>query len=203
MKKILLALLILCGNTQATNLGVFGPTYLIKEMDAFEWIVNKRLPELEQAGEIDKMNEKFAKNSRHRIENPKGVYLPQVKIARTRLQSLIYTLPGDIKDAKGRVLFEKGAKINPSNVLPESNKTLLFIDGNSQCQVNYALKEVAANKFIKIVLVSGRPLELMRNAKITIYFDQEQRLINKFKVVLLPTKIYRQKSNLVIEEVEI
>lgn len=203
MKKILLVWLILCGSAQARDLGIFGPTYLIVEVDAYEWIVNQRLPELERAGEIDKMNTKLAQKSRNKIESPKGAHLPQVKIGRKRLQSLIYTLPGDIKDAKGRVLFKKGKTVNPADVLPESNKTLLFIDGNSKPQVDYALNLVASNKFIKIVMVAGRPLELMRNTNIAIYFDQEQRLIQRFQVQALPTKVYRQKSDLVIEEVEI
>ena len=201
MKIILLVWLILCGSAQARDLGIFGPTYLIAEVDAYEWIVNQRLPELERAGELDAMNAKLAQNSRNRIENPNGVHLPQVKVAGKRLQSLIYTLPADIKDAKGRVLFKKGKTVNPADILPESNKTLIFIDGNIKSQVDYALKCAAANKFIKIVLVAGRPLELMRNSNIAIYFDQEQRLIKRFKVTALPTKVYRQKSDLVIEEV--
>lgn len=203
MRKILLVSLLLCGSLQAKDLGVFGPTYKISEDDAFEWIVNQRLPELERTGEIDKMNDKLAQKSRERIENPRGVHLPQAKVARKRLLSLVYTLPRDVLDAKGRVLFKKGASSKPEDILPESKKTLLFIDGNSKSQVDYALAEASANKFIKIVLVAGHPLELMRNTNIAIYFDQEQRLITRFDIQALPTKVYRQKSDLIIEEVVI
>lgn len=203
MKQILLALLILCGNAYAKDLGVYGPTYLIAEKDAFEWIVNERLPELERSGEINKMNTKLQENSRNRIENPRGLYLPEVKSATKRYKSLIYTLPRDVKDAKGRVLFKKGVSVNPSEIIPESNKELLFIDGTSSKQINYAISEYKINKFIKIVLVTGCPLELMRKHKIAIFFDQHQSLVNRFDIQALPTKIYRQKSDLVIEEVVI
>jgi conjugal transfer pilus assembly protein TraW len=195
--------LLLCGNAHSKNLGVFGPTYLIKEMDAFEWIVNKKLPELERSGVIDKMNMRLAENSRNRIENPKGILLPQATIMKKRLQPLIYTLARDIKDADGHVLFKKGTTTRPSDILPNSKKMLLFIDGNSKQQVNYALKQLDLNKSIKIVLVSGQPLELMRFTKIVIYFDQAQRLINRFLIKALPAKVYREESNLIIEEIVI
>lgn len=203
MKKILLALIILCGNSYAKDLGVYGPTYLIAEKDAFDWIVKERLPELQRSGEIDKMNAKLQENSRYRIENPKGAQLPEVKSARIRYKSLVYTLPRDVKDAKGRVLFKKGISVNPSEVLPESNKELLFIDGTSSKQVNYAISKYKMNNFIKIVLVTGSPLELMRKHKTVIFFDQHQRLVDRFDIQALPTKVYRQKSDLVIEEVVI
>lgn len=203
MKKILLVWLILSGSTYAKDLGVYGPTYLIVEKDAFEWIVSERLPELQRSGEIDKMNAKLQENSRNRIENPRGTHLPDAKSVRIRYKSLVYTLPRDVKDAKGRVLFKKGVSVNPSDILPESNKTLLFIDGTSSKHINYAIREYETNKFIKIVLVAGRPLELMRKHNITIFFDQHQRLVDRFDVQALPTKVYRKKSDLVIEEVAI
>lgn len=203
MVKILLVWLILCGNCVAQNIGVFGPTYLIAEVDAFEWIVQQKLPELERNGEIDKMNAKLQQQSQFRVENPIGATLPQATAPRLKYQSLIYTLARDIKDAKGRVLFKKAASINPTDVLPESNKLLLFIDGNNKAQVNFAVKQLANNNFIKIVLVAGRPLELMRKHKVNIYFDQHQRLVERFDIMALPAKVYRQKSNLVIEEVVI
>lgn len=203
MVKILLVWLILCGNCVAQNLGVFGPTYLISEVDAFEWIVQQKLPELERNGEIDKMNAKLQKQSQFRVENPIGATLPQATAPRLKYQSLIYTLTRDIRDAKGRVIFKKGVSVNPADVLPESNKTLLFIDGNNKAQVDYAIKQLAMNNFIKIVLVSGRPLELMRKHKVNIYFDQHQSLVERFEITKLPAKVYRQKSNLVIEEMVI
>lgn len=203
MKRILVVLLILCGSCSALDLGVFGPTYLIKELDAFDWIVNQRLPELERNGEIDKMNAKLQKQSQIRIENPRGITLPQATSMRLKKVSLIYTLPRDVSDAKGRILFKKGTSVNPADVLPESNTTLVFIDGNIDSQVNFALKQLKKNNFTKVVLVAGRPLELMRNLGASIYFDQYQRLTDRFGIRALPAKVHRQKSELIIEEVVI
>src|SRR5437879_5141592 len=90
MKKILLVLLILSGSSFAKDLGVYGPTYLIAEKDAFEWITNERLPELERTGEIDKMQMKLQENSRLRIEHPVGAHLPTATKARIRNKSLVF-----------------------------------------------------------------------------------------------------------------
>jgi len=201
MKKILLVWLILCGSANAKDLGIFGPTYKITDVDAFEWIVNVRLPELQQSGEIDNMNKKLQNQSKFRVENPKGAPLPAATKVRVRRQSLIYTLTRDVKDAKGRVLFNKGVSANPADILPESKKMLLFIDGTSLEQVKFAIRQATQNNFLKIVLVTGKPLELMREHGLTFYFDQHQRLIDRFNIKALPAKVYRQKSELVIEEV--
>lgn len=201
MKKILLVLLTLCGSAGAQSLGIFGPTYKIAEVDAFEWIVNVRLPELQQSGEIDKMHKKLQDQSKFRVENPKGAHLPAATKVRVRRQSLIYILTRDVKDAKGRMLFSKGTTANPADILPESNKMLLFIDGTSLPQVKFAIIEAKQNNFLKIVLVTGKPLELMREHGLTFYFDQHQRLIDRFQIKALPAKVYRQKSELVIEEI--
>lgn len=201
MKKILLVWLLLCGSANAKDLGIFGPTYNILEADGYEWIVNQRLPELEQSGEIDKMHKKLQDKSRLRVENPNGVHLPLATKVKVKRQSLIYTLTSDVLDAKGRMLFNKGKTVNPADILPESNKTLLFIDGSFINQVKFAIKEHKQNNFLKIVLVTGKPLELMREHGLTFYFDQHQRLIDRFQIKTLPAKVYREKSDLIIEEV--
>jgi len=200
---MLLVWLLLYGNANAHDLGEFGPTYKIREMDAFEWITQQRLPELLQSGLIDKMNTKLQTTAQHRVENPKGIRLPQAFKNSRKTQSLIYILPRDIKDAAGRILFKKGTTMNPADILPESDKTLLFIDGDNLAQVNFALNEVSINKFTKIVLVCGRPLELIRTTKVAMYFDQGQRLIQRFGIKALPAKVYRETSNLIIEEIVI
>ena len=201
MKKILLVWLILCGSANAKDIGIFGPTYKIAEVDAYDWIVNQKLPELERSGEIDNMNKKLQDQSKFRVENPKGAHLPAATKVRVRRQSLIYTLTRDVFDAKGRMLFNKGKTANPADILPESKKVLLFIDGSSLNQVKFAIQEHKQNNFLKIVLVTGKPLELMREHGLTFYFDQHQRLIDRFQIKALPAKVYRQKSELVIEEV--
>ena len=203
MKKILVVWLMLCGSAGATNLGIYGPTYKILETDAFDWIVNQRLPDLERNGEVAKMNTKLQRQAQTTIENPRGAQLPQATRSARKTQSLVYTLPRDVKDASGRILFKKGTTASPADILPESSKTLIFIDGGNSAQVDYALQECKKNKFAKIVLVAGKPLELMRRLKFNIYFDQDQRLINRFEITALPAKVYRQKSDLVIEEVAI
>ncbi len=203
MRKILLVWLLLSGSVMAKNLGIYGPTYKIAEMDAFDWIVNQRLPELERNGEIDKMNAKLREKSQDRIENPKGIRLPKATKNSHKTQSLVYTLPRDVKDAANRVLFKKGTTVRPEDVLPDSNKTLLFIDGEDLAQVNFALLELKKNNFLKIVLVNGYPLELMRKCGVNIYFDQHQKLIDRFEINALPAKVYRRKSSLIIEEMVI
>jgi conjugal transfer pilus assembly protein TraW len=201
MQIILLALLTLCGNALAADLGSYGPIFLIKERDAYDWIVNGRLKELEESGEMDRIQQKMQENAKNRIENPQGFSLPSATKSNYKVKSLAYIAPKDIFDSAGKVLFHKGTRVEPNDLLPESNKMLIFFDGDNEKQVAYALQQLKKSSFTKVVLVSGKPLEFMRTHDVKVYFDQQQLLINKFEINALPAKVYRKGSNLIVEEV--
>lgn len=203
MRVIFMVWLILSSSAFAKNLGVFGPAYNILERDAYEWLVNNRLKDVAVVGKIKQLESEMSNTARARIENPKGAKLPNATKYYRREIGLENTLPVDIKDASGKTLFKKGSAVKFEDVVPESKMTLLFIDGDNYSQVRFACSELNANGHVKIVLVSGRPLKLMRDLKVNFYFDQGQALINKFGIRRLPVRIHREKSRLVVEEMAI
>lgn len=201
MKKILLVLVILCGKAQAIDLGVFGPVYPIQEQDMLEWIYSKRLPELEQSGEIAKMQHLLQEKARKNIARPKGIVLPKTTKHTIRKKSLIVKVAEDLYDADHNLLIARNTKVYPFQNLPESTKTLLFIDGDSSEQVAFAVGEYQKNAQTNIVLTQGKPIELSNKKRVPIYFDQAQVLIDHFKITSVPTKIYRTGHLLYIEEI--
>lgn len=203
MKVIFMVWLILSSSAFAKNLGVFGPTYNILERDAYDWLVNNRLNDVAVVDKVKQLESEMSKTARVRIENPKGAKLRHATKYYRREIGLTNTLPVDIKTANGKTLFKKGTSVKFEDVVPESKMTLLFIDGDDNRQVQFAINELNANKFIKIVLVNGKPLKLMRDLNVNFYFDQGQALINKFGIQRLPTRIHREQSKLIVEELAI
>lgn len=203
MKKILLVLLTLSSSVQANVIGTFGPIYKIAEPDLYEWIVKERLPEMQRNGEIERIQTEMKHNAQKAIDAPRGITLPLADAYSRRELVLDNTVPNDIKNHKGETIIAKGTRVKYEDVLPESSKTLIFIDGDDDNQMCYAINEAKTNVFTKIVLVNGKLTELMREHDRYFYFDQQQFLINKFGIKRLPSKVHREKSSLIIEEVSI
>jgi conjugal transfer pilus assembly protein TraW len=199
MKKICWALFFLCGNALAGEFQI-GPTYKIDEENPATWLVEKQLPKLEANGEMERLEKMMQQKAKHSIENPKGVNLPHTISHKVQSRSLLKRLGKDIKDADGQVIITKGTINNPYQYLPESPKTMLFIDGSSEPQVRYAIKERKKNRLLKVVFTQGKPLEKMRTHHVPFYFDQHQRLVGELNITHVPAKVYRQSTQLIIEE---
>jgi type-F conjugative transfer system protein TraW len=200
MKNLWLVLVILCGNAFANDLGTFGTIYSIKERNVLDWIYHERLPELEKSGAIVRLQQQLQEKAKAKVERPKGIVLPQVTQARIRKKSLMVNIAQDLYDADHNLLVKAGTQLSPFSDLPESNKALLFIDGDDPVQIDFAVASYRKNHEVRIVLTQGKPLALAREKQIPIYFDQSQALIKHFNIEKVPSKIYRQGSLLYIEE---
>ena len=110
----------------------------------------------------------------------------------------------DLKDHEGRVVHQKGTKVNPLET-HSWRCPFLFVDGDDSEQVAWAITQhqlAAANHKPKIVLVKGAPLDLGRKLNLPIYFDQSGVLVNKLGITQIPARVSKQEKTLVIEEID-
>jgi conjugal transfer pilus assembly protein TraW len=204
LKILFLVWLTLCGNTlQAKNLGVYGTVYDIQEQDALEWIRNK-LNQLEGSGELAKQQSLLKEKARAKILRPKPVSgLKKTDKPRTFTHDLTLVVPEDIIDAEGKVIYAKGTRINPLEVM-SSQKTLLFFDGDDPDQVNWALNEHSQRgDLAKLVLVNGPVIELMQKNEVRFYFDQAGRLVKHFQIEQIPAMVEQKGKQLVVTEIQL
>lgn len=108
-----------------------------------------------------------------------------------------YVVSNDIKDHKGRVLFKKGERVNPL-ALQTMEKTLLFIDGRRENDIQWALEE---GMHSKIILVAGSPKPLTATHHVPFYFDQGGVLLQTFDIKQIPAKVTISEGQVWIEEV--
>src|SRR3989337_1676576 len=92
----------------------------------------------------------------------------------------------DIADATGKILYPRGTRVNPLDYIGW-NKYLLFGDGQDQKQLDLTKKITAASdRPVKLVLVAGEPLNLMRKWKKQVYYDQGGILTRRFSITRVP-----------------
>ena len=184
----------------ADDLGVIGKTYDITERNLLE-VIQSKLKHMEQTGELAKIESDYKKNTIESIEHPS----PIPGISATATASTHYYDPSmvtdkDIQDANGKILYPRGTRVNPLDYIGW-NKYLLFVDGRDAKQLAFIKKVTAASdRSVKLVLVAGEPLTLMRKWKQTVYYDQGGKLTKRFAITQVPAIVRQEGKRLRIDE---
>ena len=181
----------------AKDLGVRGAVWPVAEPDLLAEI-EVRLGAMEASGELDRMRTGALKAARRRIETPaRAEGIGPARVHHTRLFDPSIELERDVRAADGTLLAARGARINPLDVQPLT-RDLLFIDGARPVEVAWALRHARS---ARIVLVAGRPLDLMRAHGRRFFFDQGGRLSRRLGLRATPSVVTAEGSALRITEV--
>lgn len=195
-----LVILLAAPPVMSDDLGVIGKTYDITERDLIEVIQNK-LKRMEKTGELAKIESDYKKHAVDSIEHPRPIPgLMATETASTHYYDPSMVTDKDIADATGRILYPRGTRVNALDYIGW-NKYLLFVDGRDAKQLEFSKKVTAASdKPVKLVLVAGEPLALMRKWKMPVYFDQGGRLTKRFAISHVPAIVRQEGKRLRIDE---
>ena len=140
MKTILLVLfLVYVPWVHATDLGAFGNTFVISEMDFMAYLQNK-IKTMQERGEWNKVQNQFKSRVKAQINRPTPLYLPRAIEDKTWAFNPSITVPYDITNAQGALIIPKGTVVNPLERVGLSS-TLLFFNGDDKEQVAWAVQE--------------------------------------------------------------
>ena len=181
----------------AKDLGVRGATWAVAEPDLLAEI-EARLGDMRRSGELDRLREAARTRVRRSLEEPAPV--PGVAPARERRSRLVdpaIVVGQDIRGPDGALIAAAGTRIDPFEHVPFT-RALLFVDGRREAEVAWALARPGPNK---IVLLGGRPLDLMRRHRRPFFFDLGGRLRRRFAVRVTPTLMTREGAHLRLTEV--
>ena len=191
--------LTLIAHGAAKDLGVRGAVWPVAEPDLLAQI-EARLGEMEASEEMARMRREAVDLARQRIEEPGRVEgIEAARVRRTRLFDPSITLDRDIRTAGGTLIAARGARVNPLDAQPLT-RDLLFIDGARPVEVAWAL---GRERPARIVLVAGRPLDLMRTHGRPFFFDQGGRLSKRLGLRATPSVVTAEGRVLRITEVSL
>ncbi len=186
---------------RAQDLGVIGPVYPIAEPSLLEVILSK-LREAEATGVLARLQRDTQTKVKRGIEQP----APVARITKTtKARSFYYdpsiVVPYAITDAEGKVIVAPGTKVNPLDTVSLS-KTLLFIDARDAAQVGRAgnILDEHGGK-VKVILIGGSYLDLMRRWKRPVFFDQQGQLTDKLGIRHVPALVSQEGKRLRIDEI--
>ena len=185
---------------QAEDLGVIGKTYDIAERDLIEAMKDK-LRQMEKTGELAKKQDEYKNRVMSGIEHPKPIPgIQATETANTHYYDPSIVTDKDIADATGKILYPRGTRVNPLDYIGW-NKYLLFVDARDARQLAFSKKITAASdRPVRLVLVAGAPLNLMRKWKKQVYYDQGGILTRRFAITRVPAMVRQEGRRLRIDE---
>ena len=183
----------------ASDLGVRGATWPVAEPDLLVEI-EARLTEMRSSGELARLGDEARERARRQLEEPEPV--PGIAPAtekRSRPFDPAITVARDIRTPDGILIAAAGTRLNPLERLPLT-RDLIFIDGRREAEIAWAL---AHDRPVKIVLLAGRPLDLMRRHHRPFFFDTGGRLAARFGIAATPTLVEQDGARLRLTEIPV
>lgn len=185
----------------ADDLGVVGPTYDIAEPDLLE-VIQSSLYQMEKSGELGKKQGEYRDRVIGAVEKPKPV--PGIKattVKRTFYYDPTMVLDHDIRGEDGSILFARGLKVNPLDHVSLRDE-LIFFDGRDRRQVSFAKQTMRKLKgAAKPIMVAGEPLNLMRDWKRRVFYDQGGALVRRLGIRQVPAVVTQDGKRLRVDEV--
>ena len=193
------AALALAAPASAADLGVRGATWPVAEPDLLGQI-EARLIEMQGSGELARLESEARANARRKLEEPDAASgIAPATERRSRLFDPAIVVERDIRTSEGVLIAAAGTRVNPLERMTLA-RDLLFVDGRREGEIVWAL---AHDRPAKIVLLAGRPLELMRQHRRPFFFDQGGRLAARFGLGFTPSLVEQAGAKLRITEVPV
>ena len=187
----------------AKDLGVRGATWPVAEPDLLA-AIEARLRGMERSGELTRLEREARADARARLEEPDPV--PGIAPAteeRTRLIDPSISVSRDIRTPDGVLVAAKGTRVNPLERMTLT-RDLLFLDGRRAAEIAWALaREDEGGRPARIVLLAGRPLELMRRHRRPVFFDQGGVLAARLRIAATPSLVVQAGAHLRITEIPV
>ncbi len=175
-----------CSPAAAKDYGQVGTVFPVIEPDLLR-VIEVKLQTLKANGQLDAMNQQLRKRTEAKVRRPDPV--AGIEVA-TKPRSWLYdpsiVIDHDIRDHKGTLIAAAGKRINPLDFIIVKTP-LVFIDGDDEAQLTWALKRF--DDKAKLILVKGAPLEAMTKHQRRFYFDQSGTLTAKFGITRVPAVV--------------
>ena len=177
----------------------FGNTYEIVEKDIRK-IIQERIKKLNWKKILDDAHKRLEKKLKEGI-NIFGTFdLDYATENRTRKIIIEFTLPYDITDIEGNVIYPAGYTFNPADYITMTMPIAIF-DGTDKKQVEWFKQIRDKYRFgIMAIITRGKILDLMSELKQDVFFLTPD-IVETFKIEKIPCLIEQVDNYFLVKEV--
>lgn len=188
----LLMMFAFCAQAHALVAGREGVTYPIREKDMLD-VIRQRLSEVD----LQKLEENLQSALKEevktfRLRDAVGG-LPAAATERQYRVDLSYTVPQDIQDAYGNIIYPKGHKLNPLTVLAEQGISyplmLLILNGEREAELEWFTQSRFNNHRVKVLITDGYPYQLAERLQRPVY-HLTAAIQERFRIEETPSMVY-------------
>jgi conjugal transfer pilus assembly protein TraW len=180
------------------DLGTVGATYPIQEQDALVQIQNK----LKQYDFSKFFTKQRFLDSFHKYERRISTDLPAAKEHKIYRVNMTYTLPYDIPDGKGGILYPKGYTFNPLDYI-KIPFVYVIINAEDKKQIVWFRKSKYYNEIKSMpMIVKGDVLTLQEQLKIPVFYA-DKRIVERFQLKAVPSIAYQKGDDFYVEEIPV
>lgn len=187
-----LLVIIFSAQAHALVVGREGVTYPIREKDMLD-VIHSRLSEVD----LQKLQEDVQAALKEEVktfrlrDSVSG--LPVATKGRQYRVDLTYTVPQDIQDLHGNIIYPKGHKLNPLKVLADQGVSyplmLLIINGEREAELEWFVKSQFDNERVKVLITNGYPYQLAARLKRPVY-HLTYTIQQRFRIEETPSLVY-------------
>lgn len=181
-----------------TNLGTYSAVWKIKEKSAVDEIKEH----ISHYGWRKLLNRKVFLKAFREYENRLAVDLPTASKHMVYKVNMEYTLPFDIKDSKGNVIYPKGYTFNPLDFI-SIPFVYVIINGSSSKQIEWFKRSSYYAKIKSMLLICrGDVLSLEKELKIPVFYAN-RTIIKRFNIRAVPSVAFQKGSEFYVETIPI
>jgi conjugal transfer pilus assembly protein TraW len=187
LSSFLLISALVFGLARASN-PILGQTFPIAEPDTLSEIE-------ERAAKVDwnALRERAGAHSQAFL----SARLPIAEHDSSRLFDPTYTLPQDISDSGGKVLFRKGTRVNVYQRIHDPARYIVIAD--DPAQIRWLTDVVKPGEQDVVLLANGNVYEARERTQLDLYLLDE-RFIERFGLQHVPSIVHQEGTMLRVEE---
>ncbi len=188
----LLLLVMSCVPAAALVVGREGVTYPIRERDMLQ-VIQERL----SAMDLEKLERDTQAALKEQIKTFRlrdaVSGLPPAVDDKQYCVDLSFTVPQNIKDLHGNIIYPEGLRINPLKVLADQGITypimLMVLNGEREAELEWFAQSQFNNHRVKLLITDGYPYQLAERLKRPVYHLTET-IRERFRIEATPSLVY-------------
>lgn len=182
----------LCPQAHALVAGREGVTYPIREKDMLD-VIRHRLSEMDLQKLQDDLQAAMKEEVKtYRLRDAVSGLPPAVSNRQYRVD-LTYTVPQDIQDLHGNIIYPKGHRLNPLKVLSGQGVSyplmLLVLNGEREAELEWFTQSGFDNPRVKVLITDGYPYRLAERLKRPVY-HLTAAIQERFRIEETPSLVY-------------